>query len=157
MMRRQFRDAHITDYETLIPSMTNDPKDRHVLATAVRGGAALIVTANTKDFPPEATEPYDITVASPDEFLLNQLELHSNSVLILRLTVVTTLIDIIRHLPIGTSLEQISTESFSTDIHTGCVTAASHVVRPGRPDYRDRTPPGAPRRTRTRRMGMMSV
>ena len=75
MMRRQFRDAQVTDYETLIPSMTNDPKDRHVLAAAVRGGAALIVTANTKDFPPEATDPYDIAVATPDEFLLNQLDL----------------------------------------------------------------------------------
>ncbi|WP_084789308.1 PIN domain-containing protein [Saccharomonospora iraqiensis] len=76
MMRMQFRDARVTDYESLIPSMTNDPKDRHVLAAAVRGGAALIVTANIKDFPAEAVEPYDIEVTSPDEFLLDQLDLY---------------------------------------------------------------------------------
>lgn len=81
MMRRQFRDAQVTNYESLVPSMTNDPKDRHVLAAAVRGGAAVIVTANTKDFPPEATEPYEITVASPDEFLLDQLDLSPNQTL----------------------------------------------------------------------------
>lgn len=81
MMRRQFRDAQVTDYETLIPSMTNDPKDRHVLAAAIRGGAALIVTSNTKDFPPEATEPYDIAVASPDDFLLDQLDLSPDQTL----------------------------------------------------------------------------
>lgn len=76
LMRTQFRDARVTDYESLIPSMTNDPKDRHVLAGAVHSGAAVIVTANTKDFPPESTDPYDITVASPDEFLLDQLDLY---------------------------------------------------------------------------------
>lgn len=81
VMRTQFRDAQVTDYESLIPSMTNDPKDRHVLAAAVRGGAALIVTANTKDFPPETVEPYDIEVATPDEFLLDQLDLYPRQTL----------------------------------------------------------------------------
>lgn len=36
--------------------MTNDPKDRHVLAAAVRGHAGLIVTANIKDFPASALD-----------------------------------------------------------------------------------------------------
>ncbi|SDK47490.1 Predicted nucleic acid-binding protein, contains PIN domain [Actinopolyspora mzabensis] len=76
VMRSRFSDALVTDYESLVPSMTNDSKDRHVLAAAVRSGAAAIVTANTKDFPPESTEPYDIDVVTPDEFLLDQLDLH---------------------------------------------------------------------------------
>ncbi|SFE15083.1 PIN domain-containing protein [Actinopolyspora alba] len=81
VMRTQFRDALVTDYESLVPSMTNDRKDRHVLAAAIRGGAAVLVTDNTKDFPYEATEPYDIGVVTPDEFLLDQLDLHPHETL----------------------------------------------------------------------------
>ena len=34
-MRRAFPDAEVAGYEALIEGMTNDPKDRHVLAAAV--------------------------------------------------------------------------------------------------------------------------
>jgi hypothetical protein len=37
--------------------MTNEPKDRHVLAAAVRGRADVIVTENIRDFPPLAADP----------------------------------------------------------------------------------------------------
>ena len=50
-------------------SMENDPKDRHVLAAAVVGGANGIVTNNVADFPPQACEPHGITVVAADEFL----------------------------------------------------------------------------------------
>ena len=43
-MSRHFPDATVTGYEHLIGSMENDPKDRHVLAAAVRGGAEVLVT-----------------------------------------------------------------------------------------------------------------
>lgn len=76
VMRNEFLDAEVTGYESLIPAMTNDPKDRHVLAAAVRADAALIVTANIKDFPPAALAPYDIDVVTPDHFLLDQLGLY---------------------------------------------------------------------------------
>lgn len=33
-MARSFPDALVTGYESLIDGMTNDPKDRHVLAAA---------------------------------------------------------------------------------------------------------------------------
>jgi predicted nucleic acid-binding protein len=75
VMRAAFPDAEVTGYESLIPVMTNAEKDRHVLAAAVRGGAAAIVTANLSDFPPEARNPYDIAAVHPDGFLLDQLEL----------------------------------------------------------------------------------
>ena len=39
MMRTNFPDALVTGYEALIPIMANDPKDRHVLAAAIRGDA----------------------------------------------------------------------------------------------------------------------
>ena len=55
--------------------MTNPPKDRHVLAAAVRSGAQTIVTFNLKDFPEEALGPWDILAQSPDEFLVHQYHL----------------------------------------------------------------------------------
>jgi len=75
-MRDAFPDALVTEYELLIPSMTNDPKDRHVLAAAVRANAEVIVTFNLRDFGDEALAPYDITAIHPDEFLLDQLDLY---------------------------------------------------------------------------------
>jgi predicted nucleic acid-binding protein len=75
-MRDAFPDALVTDYGALIPAMTNHQKDRHVLAAAVRADAAVIVTANIKDFPPPALQPYDIDAVHPDDFLLDQLDLY---------------------------------------------------------------------------------
>lgn len=74
-MTDHFPDALVTDYESLTPSMTNDPKDRHVLAAAVRSSAELIVTFNRKDFPVTSTAPFDIDVRTPDDFLLEQVNL----------------------------------------------------------------------------------
>jgi predicted nucleic acid-binding protein len=75
-MRRSFPDAEVTGYETLIEVMTCDTKDRHVLAAAARGGAEVLVTFNTSDFPPKSSGDYDITVVGPDDFLLDQLDLY---------------------------------------------------------------------------------
>ena len=57
-MTEAFSDAEVTGYRSLIEGLTCDPKDRHVLAAAVRADAGAIVTFNTTDFPPESTEPY---------------------------------------------------------------------------------------------------
>ena len=73
--------ATVTGFEHLVPAMTTDPKDRHVAAAAVRGGAALIVTANMRDFPQEALARYDIEVVHPDDFLQDQLVLAEATVL----------------------------------------------------------------------------
>lgn len=68
-MRAAFPESLIRDYESLREHMTNDPKDRHVLAAAVKAQAQFIVTANRQDFPAEALEPFGIEAVSPDEFL----------------------------------------------------------------------------------------
>jgi hypothetical protein len=44
-LRANFGEAWITGYESLIQRMTNDEKDRHVVAAAVHGEAAIIVTS----------------------------------------------------------------------------------------------------------------
>ncbi len=76
-MREAFPEAMITGYENLIPSMTNHPKDRHVLAAAVQAGVDLIVTSNVKDFPRSSCEPHNIDVQPPDDFLCYQWELRN--------------------------------------------------------------------------------
>ena len=68
-IRRHFPEAWIEAYEHLIPSMTNHPKDRHVLSAAVHGGAAAIVTYNAKDFPASSVAPHSIVVQGPSTFL----------------------------------------------------------------------------------------
>ncbi|MGW4109687.1 PIN domain-containing protein [Actinosynnema sp. NPDC004786] len=79
-MSRHFPDARVRGYEQLIDSMENHPKDRHVLAAAVRGGAEVLVTENLKDFPDAALEPYDVVAVHQDDFLQDQLELFPNAV-----------------------------------------------------------------------------
>jgi len=80
-MNRAFPDAAVTGYEAMTNDMANDPKDRHVLAAAVRGGAEVLVTENLRDFPPDAALPYGIEVISQDAFLLDQFELRPADVL----------------------------------------------------------------------------
>lgn len=64
-----FPEAMVEDWHELEGEMTNDPKDRHVLAAAVAGGAEIIVTNNVADFPASACDPYGITVRRADDFL----------------------------------------------------------------------------------------
>lgn len=80
-IRKHFPEAWIRGYEELIPAMSNSPKDRHVLAAAVRSKAKAIVTYNAKDFPPAALEPYSITVQGPSTFLLNLYDFDPSAVL----------------------------------------------------------------------------
>lgn len=80
-MRRAFPDAMVCGYDALIGAMTNSPKDRHVLAAAIRGGAESLITANLRDFPEAAVKPYNLEVTCQDDFLLNQLDLAADVVL----------------------------------------------------------------------------
>ena len=70
-IRQYFPESIVEDYESLIPLMTNDPKDRHVLAAAVKIKADVIITFNLKDFLPESLQLFGIRAQHPDEFLLD--------------------------------------------------------------------------------------
>ncbi|MBS1874983.1 MAG: PIN domain-containing protein [Acidobacteria bacterium] len=74
-IRRHFPEAWVEGYEDLVSAMTNHPKDRHILAAAVRCNAEVIVTQNVKDFPRTSLEPYSITVMGPSTFLRNLYDL----------------------------------------------------------------------------------
>jgi predicted nucleic acid-binding protein len=64
-----FGDAWVTGYEPLITRMTNDEKDRHVVATAVSCGASIIVTFNLRHFRKEHLDPWKVIALHPDSFL----------------------------------------------------------------------------------------
>lgn len=72
-MSRAFPDADVSGHRPLIPAMTCDPGDRHVLAAAVRCGAGAVVTLNVSDFPTSSADPFDIRVLHPDGLLLELL------------------------------------------------------------------------------------
>ena len=80
-MRNAFDDAMVSGYADLVPAMTCDPKDAHVLAAAVVSECQLIVTFNLRDFPPESVTPHDLEVVTPDDFLLDQFDLYPSRVL----------------------------------------------------------------------------
>ena len=61
------------EYVSRIDTMTNHPKDRHVLAAAVVAEAQVIVTFNLRDFPQTALAPFAIEAQSPDSFLCHLL------------------------------------------------------------------------------------
>ena len=58
-----------------------DEGDRHVVAAAIRGKADAIPTLNLRDFPQECLNQHGITVASPDEFLIDQFHLNPEGML----------------------------------------------------------------------------
>lgn len=76
LMDSHVRDALITGYEEIIPSLNlPDPNDRHVLAAAIVGRCDVIVTENLRDFPATTLKQYRIEVQRPDQFLVNHLSL----------------------------------------------------------------------------------
>jgi predicted nucleic acid-binding protein len=81
-MNRAFDDACVRGWEPLVRGIAlPDEDDRHVVAAAIRGQADLIVTANLSDFPAAALEPLGLEAQSPDDFLLNQLDLDPDIVI----------------------------------------------------------------------------
>jgi Predicted nucleic acid-binding protein, contains PIN domain len=75
-----FPEAMVEVPVVLEQAMTNDPKDRHVLAAAVTAGADIIVTNNLKDFRENDLAPWNIIAQSPDEFLSDLLEEYPDSI-----------------------------------------------------------------------------
>jgi len=81
-MKEAFPEALVTGYETLIDAMGNDPKDRHVLAAAVRAGADCIVSDNINDFPTAILQPFGLECLTAQEFLLHQYHLDPDAFIV---------------------------------------------------------------------------
>jgi predicted nucleic acid-binding protein len=75
-MLKAFPEVIIEPNYQLIDRLENHPKDRHILAAAIKvreeiedDERILIVTDNLRDFPKNALEPYNVQAISPDDFL----------------------------------------------------------------------------------------
>lgn len=66
-LREQLPEAEIRDYAEFLSGLRNDPKDRHVLAAALKANAEVIITMNVKDFIPR---PESVSCLTPDEQLV---------------------------------------------------------------------------------------
>lgn len=76
LMNASVRDCLVEGYEPLIEGLKlPDPDDRHVLAAAIKAGAQMIVTSNLKDFPAADLANWNLEARSPDDFVLDQIEL----------------------------------------------------------------------------------
>lgn len=74
---RAFPDAMVENYESLIDGLDlPDPKDRHVLAAAIKTNANIIVTNNLKDFTSKKLEDYGLSAVSADDFLTDTIDLN---------------------------------------------------------------------------------
>ena len=81
LMNLAVRDALVTGFEPLIGSLhLPDLDDRHVLATAIRARAQIIVTFNLRDFPTDVLSQWDVEAKHPDDFLVDQFHLDAFSV-----------------------------------------------------------------------------
>ena len=70
-MDKSGRDALLTDYQPLVPTLQlPDPSDRHVLAAAIHGACDAIVTFDLKHFPADVLAAHGIAPVHPDTFLL---------------------------------------------------------------------------------------
>lgn len=81
-MNKAFPDSNVTNYEVLVSSLQlSDSNDNHVLATAIRCHAEVIVTANLKDFPDKYIRQFDIEAQHPDYFITNLIDLNPEEAL----------------------------------------------------------------------------
>ena len=80
-MNMSVRDCLVENYQFLIPTLTlPDSDDRHILAAAIHTNASVIVTYNLKDFPKKIISQHGIEAQHPDEFLMNLIDLSSETV-----------------------------------------------------------------------------
>lgn len=84
LMNESIRDVLVQNYENLIDGLKlPHDEDRHVLAAAVKAAAQVIVTLNTKHFPPDAIDPnglQEMEAQDPDTFLFNLIDLNPKAV-----------------------------------------------------------------------------
>lgn len=68
-MRRAFPDALVPAPGELIEVLDNDPKDRHVAASAMAAGAGAIVTLNVGDFESRILQDAAIGILTPGQLV----------------------------------------------------------------------------------------
>lgn len=102
---RHFPEARVAGYEKLIGEMTNHPKDRHVVAAAIRSGAQVIVTSNLRDFSTASLSEWGVEAQHPDKFLVDLLDLSPTAVIsklhYQAATIGRTLSELLRTLRVG--------------------------------------------------------
>lgn len=81
-VRRSFPEAEIQDYSNLLPALTNDSKDRHVLAAAIRGNCPLILTFNLKHFAAGDLAPWSAQATHPQDYLLILYEMEPRQMMV---------------------------------------------------------------------------
>lgn len=70
LMKAVLPDADVRGYEHHIEGIAlPDPDDRHVVAAAVAGGASMVVTWNTRDFPEAELAQHGLIRQTPDQLL----------------------------------------------------------------------------------------
>jgi predicted nucleic acid-binding protein len=74
-IRESFPETIVDGFEPLVSCMTNDEKDRHVVAAALVGKAQLIVTFNLKDFATKHLEQWGIEAQHPQDYLIILFEM----------------------------------------------------------------------------------
>lgn len=67
---RWFPESMVALDDSLVARLTNDRKDRHVLAAAILADAPVIVTANLRDFRARDLRPWGVEALHPDVFML---------------------------------------------------------------------------------------
>ena len=76
-----FPEAMVSGYEHLLPFCSNDPKDRHLLATAIHAGIPRIVTMNTKHFSVADLKKWNVQAIHPDTILVETFQLSADLVI----------------------------------------------------------------------------
>ena len=81
LMLAAVADCLVVGYDSLIDALQlPDPDDRHVLATAIKARAQVIVTRNVRDFPTDVLATWNVEAQDPDEFVLDQIDLDRQKV-----------------------------------------------------------------------------
>lgn len=80
-IRDEFADGEVrrADYEYLVATMTGKDPEDHAHAAAARVGATVLLTFNVDDFP--AQDVGDVRVMTPDDYLVEVLDQHTDTVL----------------------------------------------------------------------------
>tara|TARA_Y100000114_G_scaffold154224_1_gene175812 strand:+ start:6053 stop:6628 length:576 start_codon:yes stop_codon:yes gene_type:complete len=76
LMNRACPNALVEKYQGLLSSIElPDENDKHVVASAIKCNANVIVTYNLKDFPSEYLGSFGLTAVDPDTFIADMIDL----------------------------------------------------------------------------------